>query len=218
MTMIAQMIARAQLPLYLFAKAPIPGLVKTRMHPHLSDIQSARLATLMLEQSIDKVCRFWPGKLMLTVSPSIHDPLFQNFARNNDLDLEAQISGDLGERMTHVMHKGIEQFGSAVVMGCDVPQITHEILVQVHRLLAAKNNVIGPASDGGFYLLGLSQIAAGVFEGVDWGGSQVLSQVCGNFQRLGIALSRCAELRDIDNWDDLCWLGAQDQRYQGFVT
>ncbi len=217
MKMIAQMIAKAQLPLYLFAKAPIPGLVKTRMHPYLSENQSAQLATLMLEQSVDKVCRFWPGKLILTVSPSINDPLFQNFARNNNLDLEVQISGDLGQRLLFVLRNGIEQHGGAVVMGCDVPQITNEILVQVHRLLAAKNNVIGPASDGGFYLLGLSRLDEGIFEGVDWGGNQVLSRICGNFQRLGIAVSHCAELRDIDNWDDLCWLGSQDQRYQGFV-
>lgn len=211
------MTAKAQLPLYLFAKLPIPGQVKTRMYPHLSEIQSAQLATIMLQQSVDKVCQFWPGKLILTVSPSIDERLFQNFARNNNLDLQPQISGDLGQRLLFVLRNGIEQYGGAVVMGCDVPQITPEILAQVHRLLLEKNNVIGPASDGGFYLLGLSRLKEGIFEGVDWGGNQVLSQVCGNFQRLGIVVSRCAELRDIDNWDDLCWLGAQDQSYQEFI-
>lgn len=219
-----EMIAKSQksrLPLYLFAKAPIPGKVKTRMYPYLSDIQSAQLATLMLEQSIAKVCQFWHGKLILTVSPSIDEPLFQNFARNNKLDLEAQISGDLGKRLLFVLRNGIQQYGGAVVMGCDVPQISNQILAQVHRLLVEKNNVIGPSSDGGFYLLALSalggKLADGIFAGVDWGGEQVLSQVCGNFQRLGIGLSHCAELRDIDNWEDLCWLGTQDEKYLEFV-
>lgn len=211
------MSANEGIPLYLFAKAPVPGQVKTRMQPQLTEIQSAQLATLMLKQAVEKVCRFWRGKLILTVSPSIHHPLFQNLARNNNLDLEVQIAGDLGGKMAHVMGKGIEQFGSAVVMGCDVPQITDEILVQVHRLLVEKHNVIGPASDGGFYLLGLSSIERGIFTGVDWGSDRVITRICQNFQCLGITLSHCAELRDIDDWDDLCWLGSQDRIYQSFV-
>lgn len=212
-----KMTAKSQLPLYLFAKAPTPGLVKTRMSPDLSELQCAQLATLMLQQSVSKVCQFWPGKLILTVSPSINEPLFQDFAHNNALDLQCQISGDLGERLLFVLRQGIEQYGGAVVMGCDVPQISGEILLQVHQLLMEKNNVIGPANDGGFYLLGLSRLEEGIFDRVGWGGDQVLSKVCGNFQRLGIEVSHCAELRDIDNWDDLCWLGSQDERYQGFV-
>ncbi len=210
--------ADAGIPLYLFAKAPVPGQVKTRMQPQLTAVQSARLATQMLRQSVEKVCQFWRGKLILTVSPTSDYPLFQDLARNNNLDLEIQMAGDLGEKMLYVLRKGIAQFGSAVVMGSDVPHITDEILIEVHRLVTQKNNVIGPTRDGGFYLLGLNKMANAMFEGVDWGSERVMTRLCQNFQGLGIGLSLCSELRDIDNWDDLCWLGSQDSSYQEFVS
>ena len=206
------------IPLYLFAKAPLPGRVKTRMQPQLSEAQSAQLATLMLKQTVEKVSRFWPGKLILTVSPSINHALFDQLAHHYNLPLEAQVDGDLGSKMLHVLGQGIEQFGSAVVMGCDVPQITNKILLQVHARLVEKQPIIGPASDGGFYLLGLNRMVPGIFAGVDWGSRQVIARVCQNFQHLGMALSHCSELRDIDNWDDLCWLGTHDQHYREFVA
>ncbi len=103
-------------------------------------------------------------------------------------------------------------------MGCDVPQVNSNILSEVYRLLVDKMNVIGPASDGGFYLLGLNRVEQGIFDGIDWGKSRVLSRVRRNCKRLGITLTDTAELRDIDDWEDLCWLAGQDPSYQGLVN
>ncbi len=214
--------ADQDMPLYLFAKAPLPGQVKTRMQPQLSEIQSAQLATMMIRQTVEKACQYWRGNVILTVSPSINHPLFHEIASNYSLQLETQIDGDLGRKMLHVLGKGIEQFGGAAVMGCDVPHITDEILLQSHSRLSEKQNVIGPSSDGGFYLLGLNRLETavfkGIFEGVEWGGEQVIARVWENFHNRGIGLSRGRELRDIDHWDDLCWLGSQDQTYRVFVA
>ena len=205
-------------PLYLFAKGPIPGEVKTRMQPYISPLQSVELATMMLVQSVEKVCRFWPGQLVLTVTPDASLPVFDRLARSHRFYIEFQVPGDLGNRMFHVLSQGINRYGSAVVMGCDVPQISGESLQRVHELLLDKKNVIGPASDGGFYLLGLSKITPGIFTGIQWGDEQVYSRVCQNFDDQGMALQNIAELRDIDRWDDLVWLSSRDSRYRGFVN
>ncbi len=211
------MSAESPLPLYLFTKAPVAGAVKTRMQPHLSPDQSARLAALMLEQSVDKVRRFWPGRLVLTVTPGVAHTGFQALARENDLALREQTAGDLGQRLLYVLRNGVEQYGGAAVMGCDVPQITREILTAAHRCIVQGVNVIGPASDGGFYILGLTRFNDKIFDRVVWGGSAVLSRVCENFQYLDMSLHYLAELRDIDRQEDLIWLARQDKKYQDFV-
>jgi rSAM/selenodomain-associated transferase 1 len=205
-------------PLYLFAKSPFPGEVKTRMQPHISRFQSARLATMMLIHSVETVSRFWPGQLVLTVSPDASHPVFDRLARSHRFDIQTQVPGDLGERMFYVLSQGIKHHGSAVVMGCDVPQISGESLQRVHGLLLDEKNVIGPASDGGFYLLGLTRINPGIFTGIRWGDEQVYSRVCQNFEDQGMALQSIAVLRDIDNWDDRVWLSGTDPRYRGFVN
>jgi len=205
------------IPLYLFAKAPVPGAVKTRMQPHITPLQSAELATMMLVQSVETVCRFWPGKLILTVTPNADHPAFCRLAKTHQFEVEVQVPGNLGDRMFHTLAQGIKYHDKAVVMGCDVPQISGESLQCVHQLLLENKNVIGPASDGGFYLLGLTRVDPVYFDGVQWGGNRVFSRVCKNLEDHGVELHKIPELRDIDNWEDLILLSDQDQRYHGFV-
>ncbi len=188
------------------------------MQPHISQLQSVELATMMMIQSVETVCRFWPGQLVLTVTPDASHPVFDKLARSHRFDIQIQVSGDLGDRMLHVLSQGIKRHGGAVVMGCDVPQLSGESLQWVHELLLDRKNVIGPASDGGFYLLGLREITPGIFTGIQWGAEQVYSRLCQNFEDQGMALQNIAELRDIDSWDDLVWLSSGDPRYRGFVN
>ena len=72
--------------------------------------------------------------------------------------------------------------------------------------------------DGGFYILGLHELNCGIFNRVDWGSSQVLTQTLDNLKSLGMDIEFCQELRDIDNWSDLCWLAGEDPCYQRFIN
>ncbi len=208
----------SQIPLYLFAKAPVPGKVKTRMQPQLTENQSAELATQLILHSLEKVIDSWPGNCVLVVSPNSDHELFSQIKANHKIEIQVQIQGDLGQRMIHVLDQGVSEHGSAVVMGCDVPQITSEILIHCFNQLSPGKNVIGPAEDGGFYLLGLSEIDNALFDDVDWGGKGVMSQVLDNFRRLGFETDFCTELRDIDHWDDLKWLADIDPIYRQFLN
>lgn len=206
------------IPLYLFAKAPVPGQVKTRMQPELTGSGAAELALMMLAQSVSKVKKHWPGSLVLTVSPDPDHDCFRNLRNRYRLDIEVQTEGDLGQRINHVLEKAIRESGCGVVMGCDVPHISGKILSQVHARLSKQGNIVGPTVDGGFYILGLHELDHGIFNLVDWGSNRVLSRLLKNLDSLGMDIGFCRKLRDIDTWSDLCWLAGKDPCYQKFVN
>ncbi len=211
------MSANPDIPLYLFAKAPVPGQVKTRMQPQLTGSEAAELALMMLVQSVSKVRTHWPGSLVLTVSPNPDHDCFRDLQDRYRMDIEVQTEGDLGQRISHVLEKAIQKSGCGVVMGCDVPHIPGEILAQVHTRLSKPDNIVGPSVDGGFYILGLHELGHGIFDQVDWGSDQVLSQLLANLDALGMDIDFCRKLRDIDTWSDLCWLANEEPCYQKFI-
>lgn len=204
---------RKSIPLYLFAKEPVAGKVKTRMQPNISAKQSAELARRMLAQSIAKISKGWPGKRILSVSPDCRASLFKDLANQYHFELENQVSGDLGERLKHCLVKGIRDHGSAAVMGCDTPHVSTETLAAFNHSMQSGNNVVGPAEDGGFYFLGLDVFDDELFSGVQWGGSRVLSKIQYNASNQGIEIRPLSPLRDIDNWEDLLWLASTDDLY-----
>lgn len=206
-----------QFPLYLFAKAPIPGKVKTRMRPHLSDAACADLATEMLYQSADKVAKHWPGKFVLCVTPNRIEPHFEHISKQYNCEIVEQIKGNLGERMRHVLVEGISETGAAVVMGCDVPQIGGHLLVQAEEYLRKGENIIGPAEDGGFYLLGLRKMHQDLFASIEWGGDKVLQSLLQRSKNKDILINKLEDLRDIDRWEDLKWLAARNQHYMKYL-
>ncbi len=212
-----EMPGNADIPLYLFAKAPLPGQVKTRMQPPLTTEGCAELALLMLQQSVQKIVSYWPGSLVLCVSPDINHQAFTRLAETYNCDLVAQIGVTLGDRMLDALNSGIESSGSAVVMGCDVPHVTDQILLTAYREMCCGRSVIGPAEDGGFYLLGAQQWKSEFFSGVDWGSNTVLTKVEAQALDSGLELFRLPILRDIDHWRDLVWLADLEPRYRPLV-
>ncbi len=205
------------IPLYLFAKAPVPGKVKTRMQPRMDAACCARLATKMLIHSVENILRHWPGKLVLTVSPHAQFEVFQSLRSSVNMEIQVQIDGDLGLRMMHVLKRGVKETGYSAVMGSDVPHIPGGALENAYEQLTTRGNVIGPAMDGGFYFLGVGQEDERIFQDVVWGESTVLARVRANFSACGLALASCEECRDIDTWEDLCWLAGNDPRYREFA-
>lgn len=209
---------KGSIPLYLFAKAPHPGRVKTRMQPVLSEQCSAELAAMMLDETMLKVSECWPGERILAAAPDIGHPVLESLALCHGFRMEAQVQGDLGARMLHVIEQGIHRSGGAVVMGSDIPHIPGYVISDAHEQIVRGVGVIGPSLDGGFYLLGLTARVEGIFDGVDWSTGAVLYRVQRNVASRRILLSEHPLLRDIDAWDDLSWLADRDARYRQFLT
>lgn len=220
---------RAEIPLYLFAKAPRPGQVKTRLQPNLTPDQCAELAVMMLKQSMAKVASSWPGRRVLTVTPDADHPVFLELVDEYGFETRRQSDGNLGHRLWDVLEEGLKGHGAAMVMGCDVPHISVELLSRACQDLQQGQNVIGPARDGGFYFLGLGYglgygVGYGVGEGtpalfdqVRWGTGDVLNKVLDNALDCQLDLVQYPLLRDIDLWDDLQWLARQDSQYAVFT-
>ena len=83
--------ANPSIPLYLFAKAPEPGRVKTRMQPYLDPDMCAALAAQMLDDSARQVSLFWPGRRILCVTPNSSHPQFDRLRREADFEVTEQI-------------------------------------------------------------------------------------------------------------------------------
>lgn len=209
---------RTGIPLYLFAKAPVPGKVKTRMMPELTPANCAELAELMLQQTLEKVAESWPGQRVLCADPDTRIPVFTKLCHHYGFQVEAQALGDLGDRMESSLKRGIKECGSAAVMGCDTPHISCENLRYLYQKMSNGENVVGPALDGGFYFLGLNRFDPVLFSDIQWGGDEVLEDLQKNARELDMRLCEYQILRDIDNWEDLCWLSTKDARYSHFVA
>ena len=184
--------------IYLFSKAPVAGRVKTRMQPGLSPQSCARLAGQMFSQTCVTLSRHWSGPRVIAADPDIGHPLFRRLDRDLGFELEPQQGGDLGERMSHALSRGIAR-------------------ASAERLLQAGEEVVGPAADGGFYLLGLQTDGTSLFGGIRWGQGDVLSRLLEMARMQGRRFHRLPELRDIDRVRDLEWLAARDASYRQFL-
>ena len=210
----------AAIPLYLMAKAPVAGAVKTRMMPALSAKSAADVARLMLQQTAEKASRNWRGKVVLCAAPDATHPIFRDLADEFSLAVTTQIKADLGARMLAALCDGV---GAAAVIGCDVPHCPDKILRDAHAQLAAGKNIIGACEDGGFYLLGLQRKAItraetdGLFNDIKWSEKTTLTQLRTRAKAINITLTDLPTLRDIDHYKDLKWLAKIDSAYRHFL-
>ena len=191
--------------LIIFTRYPEPGKTKTRLIPALGAEGAANLQFQMTEATITKAqklsnmmsllveVRFAGGNLQL-----MKDWL------GIDLKYEEQGTGDLGERMTRAFESAFEEgMKSVVVIGTDCLSLTTEIMLEAFAKLTESDLIIGPATDGGYYLIGLKKIIPELFQGINWGTSEVLSKTVATAQNLNLVIDYLPELSDIDRPEDL---------------
>lgn len=190
--------------LVLMARQPLPGRVKTRLQADSDGATAAAVAAELIRGSAALARRGWDGPVELHAWPDGDHPLLAEIAREHGLVLRPQARGDLGAKMHAALARGIETRGACAVMGCDVPHCPPPALRRARGLLAEGRAVLGPASDGGFWLLGLTHAEPTLFEQVAWGSSDVRARVLANAARAGVAVDATLPcLRDIDTWPDL---------------
>ncbi len=187
-------------PLFLFAKAPIAGKVKTRLQPHCNAQQAADIAKILLEAAVKRCVGAWPGEVKLSVWLDRDDAFLQSIAQQYSLDIVLQSEGHLGEKM----HNTFEEFGyPAAIMGCDAPHVLSSSLTQAHDFLSRGKNVIAPSEDGGYYFIGLSQPCPGLFDGIVWGAESVYADTLVNAAALAFEHVSLPSLNDVDTWPDV---------------
>ena len=160
--------------LLLMAKAPVPGLVKTRLVPPLTPDEAAALHAAMLADTVTVLQHVSVDKIHAAVMPAT----FNRALLPSSWNIFPQVAGDLGARLAaafrHVMGQGASR---VVAVGVDSPTLQPSSLQAAFAALARADVVLGPAEDGGCYAIGLRQLSAAFFEGVTWGTASVCDQL-----------------------------------------
>jgi rSAM/selenodomain-associated transferase 1 len=191
------------LRIVVMAKAPRPGLAKTRLAAVLGDDGAARLAARMLRHAVEQAVQSVCGTVELRVTPDAEDEHVQALAREHGLTVTLQGDGDLGDRMARARAEGIAAQGAALVIGTDAPALDAGVLRQAAQALATHDAVIVPALDGGFVLLALRRCPSGLLSGLRWSHDQVLRDTVERLRGHGLSTKTLPALADVDTPDDL---------------
>lgn len=184
----------------LFAKRPEPGAVKTRIARHLGEPAAVALAWALLRDAI-AAARAVPG-LKVVIATTGEQPFADPSLEHWD-----QGVGPLGERIVRVLQRGIAEAGLAFAVGADTFGLSEGALLGALALADTSPAVLGPASDGGFWLLGLREAPDGLLDGLPWSDAQTAARVTERVvERLG-ACVLAAEGDDVDELADLVRLG-----------
>ena len=189
--------------LFVFAKAPVAGAVKTRLQPEYTAAQAAEVAAVLIRETVALAVENWDGSIYLATTPTTSHPLFTELASRYAVSVRAQSGADLGARMDEAIAYGVERHNAAAVIGCDVPHCGDAILACAHRWLTAGRNVFGPATDGGYYFVGLTRAHPELFVDINWGGADVWTITQERLAKLTLRYEVLPALRDIDTPEDL---------------
>lgn len=189
----------------VFAKAPTPGLVKTRLIPALGEAGAAELQRQLIERVLQMAAAAKLGPLELCCAPGTEDPFFASCAKRHGILLQAQGEGDLGLRMARALESALAAGSRALLIGCDCPALTAAYLRDAAAALAGGDEaVFGPAEDGGYVLVGLARApAAHLFEEIAWGTSAVMQETRLRLTRANWRWRELPPLWDVDRPEDL---------------
>jgi uncharacterized protein len=190
----------------LFVRAPRRGTVKTRLARSLGDDATLDAYRTLLTVTCDAIRGLANVELRVTPDDGLRE---LEPWRQTGWTTAPQGSGNLGERLASAtqdhFHNGAS---SVVIIGSDCPEITAEDIRAAHHTLATSDVVLGPASDGGYWLIGLRRPTVGVFDNIAWSTETVLQQTLERAASLGLSVTTLRQLDDIDTHEDwLRWVG-----------
>lgn len=191
--------------LIIFTRYPEPGKTKTRLIPVLGDIGAANLQKQMTEQTILQVKELQKlTKLSVEICFTGGNLEKMRNWLGNDLLYQFQGEGDLGQRMERSLVNAFNQTAKQVIIiGTDCPDLNSQILLDAFEKLQVFNLVLGPAIDGGYYLIGLQKPAAELFTNIHWGTAEVFAKTVEIAEKLNLSIGYLPSLADIDRPEDL---------------
>jgi rSAM/selenodomain-associated transferase 1 len=188
----------------VFARAPEPGKVKTRLARDVGDARACALYRWLGARVVASLTADGsrPYDVAVRVTPSGACDAVRAWVPGADA-YEPQGEGDLGERLARATSEGFEAgYGAVVLVGTDCLAVTDGRVREALRALEGHDAALGPARDGGYYLLALGR-SLPVFEGVPWSTARVAEVTRGRVRDAGASLAELAVETDIDTVDDL---------------
>jgi rSAM/selenodomain-associated transferase 1 len=191
----------------ILGQKPEPGRVKTRLADEWGPALAVEIADAILFDTIET----WDceavlspgGRRVLVYAPADAGPYFDERVPDS-FALQPQVEGSLGERMQAFLAGELEEgAGRVVLIGSDSPTLDPAIVVSAFLCLEGRDVVLGPATDGGYYLVGARNSAPPIFDGVDWSSPHVLSQSIDRFQDTGLSLAILPPWYNVHTPDDV---------------
>jgi uncharacterized protein len=192
----------------VMAKAPVAGYAKTRLIPTLGAAGAAALALRLLQSTVSQALAADIGPVTLCCTPDTLHPAFAALSADGRVGLDAQCSGDLGQRMAAAVRTGLQHAGRVILIGTDVPALDAAHLRQAAAALLDLDAVITPAADGGYALIGMHRLQPRLFDALPWSTPQVLALTRERLNECGLRFFEMPVLHDIDEAADLVHLPA----------
>ena len=185
--------------LLIFIRNPELGKVKTRLARTVGEAEALRIYRILLEKTRQAAVRVGSERWLfysdrVETGDEWPEAAFRKFA---------QQGADLGARMEHAFRQAFEAgAGKVVLIGSDCPELDGALLQEAFRVLDEVDFVLGPALDGGYYLLGMKQPAPSLFRGIAWSTDAVQAETLGKIAAADKTVALLRELTDVDTEED----------------
>lgn len=184
--------------LIIFTRNPELGKCKTRLAATVGDEAALAIYVFLLKHTVSLTEN-------LEVTKQVH---YSNKVHHNDLwddakfEKRQQQGADLGLRMQHAFEEGFKEgYEQIIIVGSDMHDLNQRELENAFSVLENNDYVLGPAEDGGYYLLGMSQLKAELFQNKNWGTSSVLKDTLTNLEDESLQL--LPQKNDVDYYEDI---------------
>jgi len=186
----------------VMAKQPQVGWTKTRLSPPLTLEQAAILYEALLRDTIALVSSL-PLTLALAISPPNSHAYFSSITPPHTLLLPIE-GKDVGACLTQAFQCLLGRgWRKVIALNADGPSLPPDYLLQAVKLLGEREMVLGPAQDGGYYLVGMQRPHLGIFQGIAWSTEQVFTQTLERAEALGLSVGVTSAWYDVDTSADL---------------
>jgi len=197
----------------IMSKAPIPGFTKTRLASGFSPVERALIHKACLadtvnacvDQGIRTEIHFTGGTKEDFARPLLDADRSEAEAHRaigRAASFVPQSEGDLGARMRGAFELALGAFDAAIVVGADIPGIDGAILRDAIDRISSRDLVLGPAPDGGYYLIALKKPTPRLFDDIVWSRDDVAQRTIAKAAGLGLSVAMTEPRRDIDTPDD----------------
>ncbi len=186
--------------LIIFYRNPTLGKVKSRLAARVGEAQALAIY-LALVRHTREVIRSLPVSKVVYYSEYIDT---EDAWNNSEFEKSVQQGSDLGDRMAQAFEAQFKRdYSKVAIIGTDCPHIDHEIIADAFHRLDHHDCVLGPAMDGGYYLLGMNHAIPEIFYDIPWSTPGVLSRTTARLEALNKRIYRLKPLADVDSVNDL---------------
>jgi rSAM/selenodomain-associated transferase 1 len=183
----------------IFQKNLVEGKVKTRLAKSIGNVKALEVYRYLLNHTHQQVAMLDTPALVF-----FENTVEGDFLNHRNFSGAVQSGEDLGERMKNAFQQAFDMgHHQVIIIGTDCLQLSSDIIKESLEALDSYEMVIGPAKDGGYYLLGLRKMYATLFEDKTWSSSTVFADTINEAKKLGLNPWVLKKLNDIDTYEDL---------------